>query len=170
MSLFKIASYVVLTAALYGCGFKPLYGSLENYKTISELANVKISVISERSGQELRNHLLDLMNPRGEPRQPSYRLSVSLSESKRGLALQKSEVSTRANLTIATDFTLIGIKNNAGKKYSGSSQIISSYNILNSDFATLAAEKNARSRAIKALSAEITNHIAAYIKSIHSNQ
>ena len=79
------------------------------------------------------------------------------------LALKKSALSTRANLNFVAVFNLKGKNKNLGKTFSGTSKITVSYNILSSHFATLTAEENVRTRAVKELSADISNRIAAFV-------
>ena len=65
MWLFRLTNYIAVLAFLTGCGFQPLYGRTENFDIGSELASVEISVIEHRIGQQLRNFLLDRINPTG---------------------------------------------------------------------------------------------------------
>ena len=92
------------------------------------------------------------------------KLSVQLLESKQELAIKKSEVSTRANLKFTAKFQLQGLKEFAGRSLAGEAKIVTSYNILSSDFGTLATEKDARRRAVRELSEVITNRIASYLQ------
>ena len=148
-----------------GCGFQPIYEWKAKHHPAADLANIEIAIIKDRIGQQLRNFLLDQINPMGTPVSPNYTLKVSLRQTKQNLALKKSQLSTRASLTFDSKFDLIGKNENLGKGFSGSSQIIVSYNILSSQFPTLVAENNAKTRAVKELSADISNRIAAFLKS-----
>ena len=103
----------------------------------------------------------------GTPVSPNYTLTVTLRQTKQNLALKKNQLSTRANLTFYSLFNLTGKNENLGKTFSGSSKIIVSYNILNSQFATLVSENDAKTRAVKELSADISNQIAAFLQSYH---
>mgnify|MGYP002870837054 CR=1 FL=1 len=160
--IFSLAALGLLT----GCGFKPIYGSAGPSNISVELATIEVAIIKDRIGQQLRNLLLDRINPGGSPKQPNYKLSVQLAEAKQELAIKKSEVSTRANLAFTAKFQLQGLKQFAGRMFSGRADIITSYNILSSDFGTLSAEKDARQRAVQTLSSDITNRIAAYLQTL----
>ncbi len=162
--MFRFISGVAALALITGCGFTPIYGSGGSLNVGAKLANVQVGPIKDRIGQQLRNRLLDQINPGGEPKKPHYRLSVQISYSKQELAIKKSDISTRANLTYAAEFQLKGLGKYAGRSFSGKANIVTSYNILSSDFATLVAEKNARSRAVRELSQDITNRIAIYLQ------
>ena len=160
--MFKISAYVAALAVLGACGFQPIYGSRGTPGTQVQMASIEVGIIKDRHGQQLRNFLLDRINPGGTPQSPNYTLTVVLTSGKQLLALRKSQLSTRANLNFVAAFNLKGKNQHSGKNFSGTSKITVSYNILSSHFATLIAEENARSRAAKELSADISNRIAAY--------
>ena len=48
--------------------------------------------------------------------------------------------------------------------FGGGSNIVASYNILSSDYATLAAEADARARAVRELGDDITQRLAAFLR------
>ncbi len=162
--MFKLIYSLAALGLLTGCGFKPIYGTAGPANIIAQLSTVQVVPIKDRIGQQLRNLLLDRINPTGPPSKPSYKLSVQLLESKQELAIKKSEVSTRANLKFTAKFQLKGLKQFAGRSLAGEAKIVTSYNILSSDFGTLATEKDARRRAVRELSEVITNRIASYLQ------
>ena len=101
-----------------------------------------------------------LLNPGGKPKKPRYVLATTVSESIASLGVRKSAFATRANLTLKAQYQLSLIS--GGKAIlSGNEAIIVSYNILDSDFATLMAEKDARARAVRELAQAIRIHLAA---------
>ena len=161
--MFRISAYVAVLAVLGACGFQPIYGSRGTPGTQIEMASIEVGIIKDRQGQQLRNFLLDRINPGGTPQSPNYTLTVQLTSGKELLAFRKSQISTRANLNLVAVFNLKGKNQYLGKNFSGTSKITVSYNILSSHFATLTAEKNARARAIKELSTDISNRIAAFV-------
>jgi LPS-assembly lipoprotein len=157
--LFRISAYVAALAVLAACGFQPIYGSKGTSGT-----QIEVGIIKERQGQQLRNFLLDRINPGGPPQSPNYTLTVVLTSGKEFLAFRKSQFSTRVNLNFIAVFNLKGKNQYLGENFSGTSKITVSYNILSSHFATLAAEENASTRAVKELSADISNRIAAFVR------
>ena len=119
---------------------------------------VKIGFIENRAGHQLRNRLLDLVNPGGE--QPaSYTLSVNLKENKEDLSIKKSAISTRARLTITANFSLTG----NGKSFSGATKITTGYNLFKSEYATIVAEQNARSSGVAVIANEIANRVISHL-------
>ena len=164
--MFKLIASLAAVFMLTGCGFTPIYGSAGESNIGAKLATVEVAPIRDRIGQRLRNLLLDRINPGGKPSDPNYQLKVQLYENKQELAVKKSEFSTRANLRFLAKFQLRGINEQKGQLFSGDVRIITSYNILNSDFGTLAAERDARRRAVRELSDDITNRIASYLRNL----
>jgi LPS-assembly lipoprotein len=159
----SFALAVAFLLALGACGFQPLYGPRGTTDVPDEFAAIEIQPIRDRLGQELHNNLLDLLNPKGEPTKPKYELVVTLSENRQELAVQKTAFATRANLTMTAQFTLRDSKTK--KPLAGGSSIaVSSYDVLRSDFATLAAEKDARSRALLQVAEDIRTRLALYFR------
>ena len=154
---------LLLTGA---CGFRPLYAPSARGDVVRGLANVRIIQIKDRVGQNLHNQLLDLLNPAGPPARPDYVLRIKLLESKESLAVRKSAFATRANLRINAKFRLNKVIKGVEDMdtiFAGSSTGISSYNILDSSFATVMAEKNARQLAVRAIAQDIRTRLAVFI-------
>lgn len=147
--------------ALSACGFRPLYGSGPRAAQ-RNLVSVAIDTIPDRSGQQLRNLLMQSMNPKGFPARPAYTLGVSLRESSARLGLQKDETATRASLTVVAQFTLADA--DTGKAiFRGTSRSLSNYDVVISDFATVVAENDAREKVLRAISQDITYRLALFI-------
>jgi LPS-assembly lipoprotein len=156
---FALAAVVLLAA----CGYTPIYGERGELPrgAQTQLANVQVLPIEERVGQMLRNVLLDQMNPGGMSAKPLYRLTVRLTEQSQELSVQKTQFATHANLTLLATYTLTRIAD-GHPVYSGNSTMISSYNIVDQPYATLAAEADARARAVRELGEDITQRVGAY--------
>ncbi len=145
-------------AGLAGCGFAPLYE--ESGAAQTGLARIAVERIDDRAGQQLRNALLVRLPPRGA--QPAaWRLRVTLSESRRTLGVEPDDVATRANLAIAARYTLEDAVDGRAA-LSGEVRSTNSYNILESTFGTLAAERDARVRAVRQLADALTVRLAAW--------
>ena len=92
MSWSKPAGLLALLLGLAACGFQPIYGRSGGTDIQADLTQVEVLPIADRVGQQLHNHLLDSLNPFGRPVNPSYRLRIKLTESRRELAVQKTEL------------------------------------------------------------------------------
>ena len=159
-------SLCALALAVVACGFQPLHGrqgDAAGGTPAAQLADVYISPIPNRIGQEVRNGLLDRLNTLGQPVGSQLRLDVKLTSRKEGLAIRSDETVTRFNFRLRALFRLIDTR--SGQTiFSGRTVSISAYNIVRSSFANVTAEKDAQSRAAREVSEEIHTQIAVYLK------
>jgi len=148
---------------LSGCGFQPLYGTRDDGTRVAdELAAVRVALIADRSGQILRNYLLDGLTPQGQPSAPRYVLSVQLEEPSRELTLRRDDTPTRIGFAIVARYQL---RDGAGRLLLNSATVFDSdYEITNSEFATLSSRLDARDRLLQQMSEEIRLHLAAYFR------
>jgi LPS-assembly lipoprotein len=161
MSCYRALVLGLCALIVAGCGFRPLYGGGRNSEAATEFASIRIDPIADRIGQQLHNHLLDLLNPRGRAVETKYVLRVELKGSTQGLAIAKSELATRSNYRLIATFQLVTTSNNE-VVLTSSQMVVSSYDILISNFATLMAEKDAKTRAAQELSQIIRTQLAIY--------
>lgn len=159
-----ICTLSVATIALSGCGFRPLHGQFADDPTANAgLAGIEVKPIPNRTGQLMRTALQRRLNPvRGVA--PLYALNINLRESTAKLAIEQNAFATRANLTLVAEFSVSRIQDGAGI-FQSQSKAVASYNILSSQYATLAAETNARERAIDTLANDIRTRLAIYFSS-----
>ncbi|MDA1089132.1 MAG: LPS assembly lipoprotein LptE [Proteobacteria bacterium] len=161
MSLFKAIPVLVALVLLQACGFRPLYGGVAPGSSETEFALIDVRPIPDRIGQQLRNHLLTSLNPKKRTAPAQFILTTKVTEAVSALAVKKSAFATRSNLTLTADFRLSDSA--TGKNFFSSSRSIAvSYNILDSAFATLMAEKDARQRAVRELSEDIRTQLGVY--------
>jgi LPS-assembly lipoprotein len=152
---------LALTApALSACGFSPLYGRSDiavvpgkQYASLvrDELARISIDPIPNRLGLTMRNNLLDLLTPDGEPSPAAYRLTIVLHERSEGLAIQDDSSITRYNYRLRAEYALRDLQTGEVIQ-SGEESAVAAYNVADSQFATLSAEKDVRTRAARELS------------------
>ena len=160
MSSYKFLPVLVALLVLSACGFRPLYGR-DNGDATLEFSRIKVEPIPDRIGQILHNNLLTALNPKGLAGKPIYVLNTNLTHGSASLAVRKSTFATRANLSVKATFWLTRVQD--GKVlYSGQSDITVSYNLLDSEFGTIAAHKHARSRALRELSHGIRTQLGVY--------
>jgi LPS-assembly lipoprotein len=151
----------LLIGFLAGCGFKPMYAQTDNGAVANDLAAIKINLIADRRGQELRNYLLDRLTPRGQPKKPVYRLGVEVEERVSNIAVERTGLPTRANLRMEAEYTLVNAADGAAL-VSGSARVISSFNLLDSDFSTLTSRNDASSRALESIADQIRTRLSTY--------
>ena len=151
---------------LSGCDFQPLYGNRDKAgdAVFNDFAQTKIDTIADRSGQLLRNELLDRMNYRGEPVKPAYELKIRLTENTQNILVRSDEIPTAANVTSIADYELIDI---ATKRVltSGRSTSINRVNILRSPYSTVVSSEDAQRRAAAQIAEDIRTRIGIYFNS-----
>ena len=153
---------VLVAGWLTACGFHPLYateGTDLAAPVAAQLAGVRILALDGRVGQALRNDLLDRITPLGEPAAPDYTLFVDLKESKEGLAIQRDATVTRFNLTLTANYALLHPVTRVART-SGTVRATASYNVVQSEFANVIAERDAEDRAARVLADELRTRLA----------
>jgi LPS-assembly lipoprotein len=149
--------------ALTGCGYQPLYGDRASAVTSEDLALIYIAPISDRSGQQLRNFLLEDINSSGQPRRPIYTLTVGLSVVSTGVSLSRDSTTSRTSITATAKYSLIDTT--SGKSlFSSTSRGTDAYDVLVSDYGTLASQDDAIMRALREVSSDMRTQIAVYFR------
>jgi len=157
----------VLLMSLSACGFSPVYGdkelSGENSQIRDSLNNIRLGALSNRQGQYLRNALIDRFYKDGYPASPLYQLNLSaLSTRKTAFDITIESEATRYQLRMATTMTLRDIKTNT-VLLKRNLYALSSYNVLESEFATRAAEESAEQAILDDLSRQIEQQLTLYL-------
>jgi LPS-assembly lipoprotein len=153
-----------LPALLGACGFRPLYAPGGTSDAPAALAAVEITPIANRAGQELRNHLADLLDPGRLDPPPRYRLMVALDEELSEFAVARTGFATRRNLRIEAEFVLVDPAGGTTLT-TGRSRITAGYDIVDSKFSTLTADEAARSRAVRGIAQDIRRQLGAHFAS-----
>lgn len=151
-----------LPLVTYGCGFEPMLAVRDNGTSVAQdFAKVRVGYIENRSGQVLRNDLLEALNPRGESTQPQYTLVIRIEEPQQNLAFQRNNSVSFVNYTVIAYWTLVD--NNSGANvYSASSASSLPYAISNSQYATAVSAQDARDRVVLDISQDIRNQLAKF--------
>ena len=149
--------------AVTACGFEPLHAQRDGAPGPDDLAQVKIELIENRTGQELRNELLDRFNPGGKPGEPRYRLQIKLRETETAVAIEKDDTSARSNLSISAAFTLASVPD--GKiVLQGVTTGLIGYGIITNSYATLVGKQDAERRAVRQLADDIATRVSLYFQ------
>mgnify|MGYP000103079218 FL=1 len=144
---------LVLVTLLSGCGFRPLYlKGKQNPQP--DLTAIEIRPIVDRKGQILRNLLLDQLTPKGPSAHPAYVLDVTVDFSLTNLGIRRDDRATRALMKVTATYSLRR-KQDEAQLFSSTSQASSGYDILESDFATLVAEKDALQHSLETIAQDI---------------
>jgi len=164
-----LVAFIALIA-LSGCGFSPVYGDYANRGTQGQVAtaldNVYIDSIPDRSGQKLRNHLMDRFYRTGGKNlaDAGYRLQVaSIGESVYGLGIAKDATATRSQIKLTTTMNLIRVGDSTGKPLiTRTITAVTSFDTLASEYTTLVTRDDARGQAINDLADQIATMLELY--------
>jgi LPS-assembly lipoprotein len=158
---------LLLAGGLSGCaGYSPLYGTnAAGVRNSEVLSRVQVGSIEPGMvGYDVRNGLLDQINPDGEPAQPLHRLEVSLTPNLSGLLVQPDAAITRYNYTLLGRYRLIDLA--TGKvEAQGDVTGTSAYNVVTNEYATVVARRDAERRAAHSVSDGIALRVAVFLKS-----
>jgi LPS-assembly lipoprotein len=150
---------VLALAVLASCGFEPLMSQSTHPQVQSEMQRIRIAAIEDRSGQILRNYLIDALTPRGVQSSQNYLLTIRLYEPRREVAIRRDDTASRLAYTARATFQL-----SDGQRviFGGSSSSETTFEVTNSEFATLSGQASARDRALQEVSQDIRQQLAVY--------
>lgn len=149
---------------LAGCGFQPLYRARSSPSSVpAQFALIEVDQIDGRAGHHLRNYLIDSLSGRGGQYKKQYHLKVVTSDQKDGLAIRADEAVTRFNYRLVSSVEL-SRKTDQQIVFRSTLRATSAYNVVDSEFATLSAERDAQERAARDMSTEIITRLAIYFQ------
>jgi LPS-assembly lipoprotein len=163
-----------LMIILGACSFTPLYkdegtradsGSAAASDEISRyLKSVEVAPIPTRLGQLLKNRLDDRIKTDAVSA-PLYRLEIGLTKERQPIIIQQDRQILRYNVGINSKYNLVEIA--TGKVVDGGTiKLRSGYNVVDSDYATFAAEESAAKNAIEQLAIQYEAKLANYFVKI----
>ncbi|MBS0271355.1 MAG: hypothetical protein JSR85_01760 [Proteobacteria bacterium] len=139
---------------LVACGFQPLYTPMGENANISY--PIKIATIANREGQLLRNDLIDLLTPEGQPAHPQYILEVTLTEVIRDTGINKDETTNRKEAILNANIILRNKKTQA-IVYQHTTKAINSFSVISQNYySDLVAQEFAKKEATHLLAQKIT--------------
>jgi len=141
------------------CGYEPIYSKNANIN--KELLSISVKNIKNRPGQIVRSTLLNQLNPERERVITKYKLIVEIFESKSSLAYRKDK--SRTDLEITANYLLTDIKNGEILLKEATTSI-SSFDVVESVYATLIAEKDVREKSLKVISDDIYTNLVIFFK------
>lgn len=153
---------LVVTSLLQACGFTPLYAQNNNNPNQS-LSQIEIDVIPDRSGQFLRNALIDRFHSAGYPSAPSYNLTVTpIVETINDFDITIDSEATRRQVRLTTTMRLIDTS--SGRTVLDRRLVgITAYNVLESEYSTLVTEQSARESALNDLARQMEQQVILFM-------
>lgn len=161
MSWSKPLCLLLVAISLAACGFRPLYRQDGAGAAVPQFNQIAIAQPEDRVSQQLRNHLLDMITPKGNPERPAYILDYRITESVGSVFVTRSDEITRNNLQLTI---YVYLRNYEDGRPLTTLSITSqaSYNLTVADYSNLINEKNARERALRDAAEQIRIRLANY--------
>lgn len=150
---------------LAGCGFRPLYGTSSIPEGAeSAFATIRVEPVaatndSDRIGYLVTNALDEALHKPGLKAEAKHRLKIALADERRGLAIQDDASITRYNYRLTADWALVTLGSDKAVAQ-GRAETTASYNVVDSEYATLVARKDAEERAAREIAEQIKLKIA----------
>jgi len=132
-----LSGALVLSGAVGGCGFRPLYGDLGPGNTPAAreaLAAISVNIIPERPGQLLRQALQERFERFGTDAPRRYLLRTTFSVSGQGLAVTPESVVTRIRDTGFAQYTLVTLEARPRTVTSGNARRVDGYDLVTNQF------------------------------------
>ena len=151
---------IVLVAllALSGCGLKPLYSGGSNGVVATTLADVSVAPIEDRAGWLTGNALRDRLRSSGTAR---YRLDVRLDDQITGLGTRRDDSVSRERRTLRARYQLVDLSNGS-VVLDASARSDAGIDVVQSEYATIAAENTALERLSGIIADQIVARLALY--------
>jgi len=161
MKKIRLFLSIIIFFIFTSCGYEPIYS--KNIGSNKELLSISVKNIKDRSGQILRNSLLSQLNPEKERVIIKYKLTVEIFESRSNLAYRRDMSATRVDLTVIANYLLTEIK--SGEIIlEQETKSISSFDVVESVYATLIAEKDSREKNLQVISDDIFTNLVIFFK------
>jgi LPS-assembly lipoprotein len=158
---------LISSSLLVGCGFRPLYGknsAANSPGAMAQFASIEIPPLPDRTGQVMRNLLIDSLHPSGAAGDYLYRLNVIIREADVNLGLQQNSTSTRGQVRLTVDYYLID-KASGKTLLKETLRTSTGYNILINQFSSVISAEDARDQGLQQMADSITQHLALYFTS-----
>ncbi len=159
----RIAAGLLGLWSLAACGFEPMYGEPRGVAVHNELQTVRVGLIANRQGQQLRRYILERIHSSDDAPAALYQLDVGIIENRAYYGIQRDLTATYARLQLTGAYTLRDVKTQQ-PVLTGSVNVYSSYNVAADPFNTVVAESDARERAVRNLGDELILRVSAFLR------
>lgn len=143
-----------------------MYGSLTSGEASVDkrLAQIDVSSIPGRVGQQLRNEIIYETTGGGDAAKPVYRLEIAIRESVTATLVQQSGDARGQVFNLDASFKLIRLSDKE-VVLEGSSFSRAGFERFSSVFSNVRARMDAENRAAKTMGEELKSRLAAYLSS-----
>jgi len=161
-----LGTMALALTGLAGCtNVRPLYGSGGADATGGgDLAEIRFAPMSDRLGQRLRNELIRLITPSGEPVDPLYRMTLSLNVSENNVLVRSNSDVDRKTLSLSVTYKILDMDSDE-EVFAGNAFGDVSFNRVRSEYANIRARRDAENRAANIVAEQIRSTVAARLAS-----
>jgi len=154
------ALLAVALIGLSGCGLRPLYSGGSSGPVAQQLAQVTVASIPGKSGWLVHNNLVDRLRATGSA-EPRYRLQVTLDDDIAGFGLRRNNQITRERRSLRARYSLTDLTTN-GVVLDATAESDAGIDVVNSEYATIAAEQSALERLADDIADQIVARLALF--------
>lgn len=147
---------------LSGCGLRPLYSGGSTGPVASTLSRIEVAPIPGKAGWLVANALKDRLPQSSEA--PLYRVEIKLDDQLTALGVRRDDTVTRERRTLRARYQLIELARGTVLLDATAGSDIG-LDVVESDFATAAAENNALERLAPIVADEIVARLARFGRS-----
>jgi len=153
---------LALMAPLGACGFSPLYAERGGVAVTDELSQLDVSAPDNELGREIKYSLLDLFSSTGNPPPNApYVVEIAPVLYSEDVITERDADVTRQNIALLVPFRLVKTDTKETLLRS-TSRSRSSYNRVQSEYANIVANQDARERVAKAAANDIKLQLSIY--------
>jgi LPS-assembly lipoprotein len=154
----RLALLAALALSLTGCGLHPLYSGGSSGAVATTLTRIEVGPMEGKAGWLMTNALNDRLAASGSP---LYRLEVKLDDQIIGLGVRSDDSVSRERRTLRARYQLIDLAKGTVllDATAGSDAGI---DVVNSEYATIAAENSALERLSDIVADQIVARVALY--------
>jgi LPS-assembly lipoprotein len=158
MRALPLAAALALVPLLGGCGLHPLYAGGGNGAVANALTQVQVAPIEGKAGWLMGNALRDRLGASGTP---LYRLDVRLDDRISGLGVRRDDSITRERRTLRARYQLVNL-GDGSVLLDATAGSDAGIDVVQSEYATIAAENTALERLSSIVADEIVSRLALY--------
>jgi LPS-assembly lipoprotein len=147
-------------ASLSACGLHPLYSGGTSGPVAQQLAQVTVASIPGKNGWLVHNNLVDRLRATGSAA-PRYRLEVTLDDDIIGFGLRRNNQITRERRSLRARYHLTDMTTNS-VVLDATAESDSGIDVVNSEYATIAAEQSALQRLADDIADQIVARLALF--------
>jgi LPS-assembly lipoprotein len=153
----RAAFLLALALSLSACGLRPLYSGGSSGTASSLLSTVSVGPIEGKAGWLVRNAIVDRIGDNGGS--VRYRLDIKLDDQIEGYGIRADRTTTRERRQLRARYQLVDTANNKTMLDTTAGSDVG-IDVVNSEYATIAAEQTALERLAETVADQIIARVA----------